>query len=91
LTSAAQAATTASNVENQWWLICIHGETDIIAQPMERAAANHAFFEAWRQARKVKQAVPTIVRTASDRAEPNETPVILNHAAVIKEVPGGRN
>ena len=91
LTNAAQAAAIDRSVANQWWLICIHGHTDIITQPIARKAESGAFFEACRQARKVKQAIPTMVTTASDRAEPKETPATLNQAAVRTAPPGGKN
>ena len=90
LANAAQATTIDRKVANQWWLICIHGHTDIITHATARKAESGAFFEAWRQARKVKQAIPTMVRTASDRAEPKETPATLNHAAVRTAPPGAK-
>jgi hypothetical protein len=54
-------------------------------------AESGAFLDACRQARYVKQAMPTIVKIASNRADQTEIPAILNHVAVRTKPPGGRN
>lgn len=54
-------------------------------------AESGVFLDACRQATYVKQAIPTIVKIASTRADQMEIPAILNHVAVSTKPPGGRN
>ncbi len=58
---------------------------------MVRSADSSGLLEAWWHARNVKQAIPTMVRIASERADRIELPAIHNQASVRTKPPGGRN
>ena len=58
-------------------------------QAVTRPTENRAFLDTCRQARKLKQAMPAMVRMASIRADSIDTPAIPNHPAVKIKPPGG--
>ena len=61
---------------------------DITTHPNARRAESGGFLDACRHARYVKQAIPTMIKIASDRADPIEIPAMLNHASVRTKAPG---